>query len=76
MVLEAGQHAKLLQMDGEQITVDLEQCKVLVRSVDGTEQSWSFSIDPFARHCLLRGLDRFDFLNEAEGAIAVYEERV
>jgi len=76
VVLEADQHAKLLQMDGEQITVDLEQCKVLVRSVDGTEQSWSFSIDPFARHCLLRGLDRFDFLNEAEGAIAVYEERV
>jgi len=74
VVLEADQHAALLQMDGEEITVDLEQCRVHVRAVDGAEQSWAFSIDPFARHCLLRGLDRFDFLNQAEDAIVAYEE--
>ena len=75
VVLEADQHASLMQMDGEEITVDLEQCKVLVRTTDGNEQSWSFSIDPFARHCLLRGLDRFEFLNQAEDAITAFEER-
>jgi len=74
VVLEADQHAALLQMDGEEITVDLEQCRVRVRTADGAEQSWAFSIDPFARHCLLRGLDRFDFLNQAEDAIVAYEE--
>jgi 3-isopropylmalate/(R)-2-methylmalate dehydratase small subunit len=75
VVLEPQQHATLLQMDGEEITVDLEQCSVNVRSPDGTEQSWAFSIDPFARHCLLRGLDRFDFLNEAEDAITAFEKQ-
>ncbi len=75
VVLEADQHASLLQMDGEEISVDLEKCKVTVRATDGSEQSWPFSIDPFARHCLLRGLDRIDFLDQAEDAIAAYEEK-
>ncbi len=75
VVLEADQHASLMQMHGEEITVDLEQRRVFVRTADGTEQSWDFSIDSFARHCLLNGLDRFDFLNQAEDAIVAYEER-
>lgn len=74
VVLEISQHATLLQMDGEKITVDLEQCRVTVIAADGTQQNWSFTIDPFARHCLLRGLDRFDFLDQAEEAIQAYEE--
>lgn len=74
VVLEADQHASLLQMDGEEITVDLEACAVTVRRADGAEQCWAFEIDPFARHCLLHGLDRLDFLEQAEDAIAAYEE--
>jgi 3-isopropylmalate/(R)-2-methylmalate dehydratase small subunit len=74
VVLEAEQHVSLMQMDGQEITVDLEKCKVIVRMDDGAEQSWPFSIDPFARFCLLRGLDRFEFLNRAEDAIVAYEE--
>jgi len=74
VVLEADQHASLLQMDGEEITVDLEDCEVIVRATDGAEQRWPFSIDPFARHCLLRGLDRIDFLDQAEDAITAYEQ--
>jgi 3-isopropylmalate/(R)-2-methylmalate dehydratase small subunit len=74
VVLEADQHAALMQMDGEEITVDLEKCTVTASTADGVEQSWPFSIDPFARHCLLRGLDRFEFLNQAEDAIVAYEE--
>ncbi len=72
--LEAAQHATLLQMDGEDITVDLEECSVTFRAADGVQQSWVFSIEPFARHCLLRGLDRFDFLEQAEDTIKAYEE--
>jgi 3-isopropylmalate/(R)-2-methylmalate dehydratase small subunit len=74
VVLEADQHASLLQMEGEEISVDLEACEVSVRTPDGAQKTWPFSIDPFARHCLLRGLDRFDFLNQAEDAINAYEE--
>jgi 3-isopropylmalate/(R)-2-methylmalate dehydratase small subunit len=75
VVLEADQHASLMKMHGEEITIDLEQCRVFVRAADGSEQNWEFSIDPFARHCLLNGLDRFDFLNQAEDAIVAYEAR-
>lgn len=74
VVLEKEQHARLLQMDGEQVTVDLEQCTVEV-TADGGRQTWPFDIDPFARHCLLRGLDRLDFLLQAEASISAYEER-
>jgi len=74
VVLEADQHARLLQMDGEEITVDLEQREVIVRTADGTTERWPFNIEPFARHCLLRGLDKFDFLNQAEELISAYEE--
>jgi len=74
VVLDADQHATLMQMDGEEITVDLEKCMVLVRTADGLEHRWPFSIDPFARHCLLRGLDRFEFLDQAEEAIVAFEE--
>ena len=75
VVIEPEQHATLLHMDGKKISVDLEQCEVSVRTNDEVQHKWSFSIDPFARHCLLRGLDRLDFLNEAEDAIAAYENR-
>ena len=71
VVLKREQHARLLQMDGEQVAVDLEEC-----IVDAGGERWSFEIDPFARHCLLRGLDRFDYLLQAEAAIASYEERM
>lgn len=74
VVLAADQHAQLLQMDGEEITVDLQACRVIVRAADGAQQGWTFKIDPFARHCLLRGLDRFDYLDRSEDAITAYEQ--
>jgi 3-isopropylmalate/(R)-2-methylmalate dehydratase small subunit len=75
VVLEKEQHARLLQMDGEEITVDLEQCTVNVTGPGGGQQTWPFDIDPFARHCLLRGLDRLDFLLQAGESITAYEGR-
>ena len=71
VVLESVQHARLLDMDGEQVTVDLEEC-----TVAAGDERWSFEIDPFARHCLLRGLDRLDYLLQALPAITEYEERM
>jgi len=74
VVLEPEQHARLLRMDGKEIGVDLEQCNVTVSAADGSQRIWPFIIDPFARHCMLRGLDRLDFLSQAETAIRSHEE--
>lgn len=41
-----------------QVTVNLEQ--QTVRAADGRE--WSFSYDPFRKHCVLNGLDDLDYL--------------
>jgi 3-isopropylmalate/(R)-2-methylmalate dehydratase small subunit len=75
VVLEPQQHLRLLRMDGEEISVDLERCNVTVQLGEGHAETWPFKIDAFARHCLLRGLDRFDFLDQAEDAITAYEAR-
>jgi 3-isopropylmalate/(R)-2-methylmalate dehydratase small subunit len=75
VVLEEEQHARLLQMDGQEIAVDLERCKVDITVPGGGKLAWSFDIDPFARHCLLHGLDRLDFLLSAEASISAYEDR-
>ena len=75
VVVTEEQHQQLMQMDGKEITVDLENCCVITQSENGDQQSWPFSIDPFARHCLLMGQDKYDFLDAAEAAIQAYEER-
>ena len=65
-----SQHKRLLKMDGDEITVDLEQCKLFV----GDNDEISFEIDGFARYCLLNGMDRLDFLLAEQPAITEYEE--
>jgi 3-isopropylmalate/(R)-2-methylmalate dehydratase small subunit len=35
--------------------------------------SHKFPLDPFARHCLLNGVDELGFLLDQESAIASYE---
>jgi 3-isopropylmalate/(R)-2-methylmalate dehydratase small subunit len=53
---------------GVAATVDLEACEVAVEA--GT---WAFEVDPFARHCLLEGLDDIGLTLRHEAAIAAYE---
>ena len=40
---------------------------------DGTAAT--FPIDPFARYCLLNGVDELEFLLSQEAAIAAFEAR-
>lgn len=70
VVVSDSQHQKLLAMDGGEITVDLERCKVIC----GDSDEFSFNIDGFARHCLLNGMDRLDFLLAEQSAIKNYED--
>jgi 3-isopropylmalate/(R)-2-methylmalate dehydratase small subunit len=63
-------HARLGAQPGAEIVVDLEAS--LVRMADGTLTP--FSVEPFARHCLLAGMDELDFLLSQEEAIAEFEQ--
>ena len=66
-------HRKLqdaLQADPKaRVTVDLEHQALTLP--DG--ETVKFPIDPFAKHCLLNGLDQLAFLLGSEDAIARYE---
>jgi len=72
IVLPPEQHAQLLQMDGEEISVDLKACMVTTRGRH-TDVDFPFRIDAFARHCLLRGMDRLDYLLSQRDAIRRFE---
>jgi len=62
-------HDALLSHPGWTVTIDVE--KRTLSLPDGREAS--FPIDPFARHCLLNGIDPLEFLLGQDGAIAAYE---
>jgi 3-isopropylmalate/(R)-2-methylmalate dehydratase small subunit len=68
--VDPATHARLLAAPGAKILVDLE-AQALSLS-DGARVS--FSIDAFARQCLLSGMDELDFLLSHESEIAAYEE--
>ena len=71
IVVEKAVHEKLVATPGSEITVDLEAQTLTL--ADGTTAR--FPIDPFARYCLLNGVDELAFLLSQEEAIAAYERR-
>lgn len=74
IVVPADVHTRLAALDGQDITVDLEARTIEIPGDDG-KQTIAFDIDGFGRHCLLRGMDRLDFLLSHEAAIKEHEER-
>ena len=71
--LNEGDVAELMrlpqQIEGYQLTVDLEACEV--RDDHGFRVG--FPIDDFVRHCLLQGLDDIGLTLQYEAKIAAYE---
>ena len=63
--------ARLQAAPGAEATVDLEQQKVF--GPDGFEAS--FTVDPFRRECLLKGLDDIGLTLQHEDDISVFEQR-
>lgn len=55
------------------LTIDLEPCSI---SCSSTDASIPFDVDPFARHCLLRGLDPLGYLLDALPDIERHEQGV
>lgn len=73
--LSEDEAAQLMQraqeIDGYQVTIDLEKCEVR------DEQGFlaKFPMDEFVRHCLLHGLDDIGLTLQHESEIRAYEER-
>jgi 3-isopropylmalate/(R)-2-methylmalate dehydratase small subunit len=69
VIVDKAVHEKLLAAPGIEVTVDL--AAQMVTLADGTAAR--FPIDPFARYCLLNGVDELAFLLSREQAIAEFE---
>jgi 3-isopropylmalate/(R)-2-methylmalate dehydratase small subunit len=68
IAIDVPTHAHLVRLRGP-VTIDLVAQRVTLS--DGTYTS--FAIDPFAKHCLVHGLDQLGFLLADEAAITHYE---
>jgi 3-isopropylmalate/(R)-2-methylmalate dehydratase small subunit len=69
VVLDAEAHHRLLASPGAQVTIDLE-----TRTLVADGLTASFPLDPFARHCLMNGIDELGFLVSQSPAIDAWEE--
>jgi len=68
VVVDEEAHRALLEIPFVEVTVDLEMQEVRAPGIRSP-----FSIDPFARRCLLDGTDELGFLLAQTPAITVYE---
>jgi 3-isopropylmalate/(R)-2-methylmalate dehydratase small subunit len=69
IVVEPALHKRLLAEPGAEVTISLED--QTLRLPDGT--TVQFTVDPFARYCLLNGVDELAFLQSADADIARFE---
>ena len=71
IVVDKASHAKLLAAPGVEVSISVEDQTLALP--DGTKVK--FPIDPFARYCLLHGVDELEFLLSQGDAIAAFETR-
>ena len=71
VVIEEAAHAMILARPASRLLIDLGR-----QVVSCDEMEAPFVIEPFARHCLLEGIDELGFLLSQDEAIATYERRV
>jgi 3-isopropylmalate/(R)-2-methylmalate dehydratase small subunit len=71
VVVDPASHAKLLAAPGATVTISVADRTVTLP--DGGKVA--FPIDPFARYCLLQGVDELEFLLSQEKEIAAFEQK-
>jgi 3-isopropylmalate/(R)-2-methylmalate dehydratase small subunit len=71
IVVDKAVHAKLLATPGAEVAISVEDQTLTL--ADGTQAK--FPIDPFARYCLLNGVDELEFLLSQNDAITAFETR-
>lgn len=67
--ISVEEHTFLLNNPGIELAIDLQQCQIELP--DGGR--FSFSMDGFARTCLLQGVDQMGYLLNQQAAIDVFE---
>ena len=66
--VDEASHARLVESPGVEVAIDIEAGVVSF----GTRRA-AFPLEPFARYCLLNGLDELAFLLSREREIAAFE---
>ena len=71
IVVNPTLHAQLLANPGEQLHIDIE-----AQTLTGADaQPHHFDLEPFAKYCLLNGVDETGYLLSQAAAITAFEER-
>jgi len=70
IVVNADTHQWLLDNSGVELAIDVEAATITLP--DGTVID--FTIDGFARHCLIEGIDQMGFLQKQATSIQLFEE--
>ncbi len=71
IVISEAEHRWLLDHPGIELAIDVRE--QFIALPDGGRIP--FALEPFARHCLLHGVDQLGYLLQNETAIAHYEQR-
>jgi 3-isopropylmalate/(R)-2-methylmalate dehydratase small subunit len=68
VVVDEATQARLVEGPGAEVSIDVES-----RTLAFGSRRASFPLEPFARYCLLNGLDELAFLLERDAEIAAFE---
>ncbi|THD08204.1 3-isopropylmalate dehydratase small subunit [Metallibacterium scheffleri] len=71
ITVDAAEHRYLLRHPGLELGIDVVTGHITLP--DGGR--FAFTLDAFARHCLIEGIDQLGFLLRADAAIRHYEEQ-
>jgi 3-isopropylmalate/(R)-2-methylmalate dehydratase small subunit len=71
IVLDEAEHRWLLKNPGIELSIDVRE--QAIELPDGGRIR--FQLEPFARHCLLNGVDQLGFLLQQDNAITHYEQQ-
>jgi len=71
IVVPRDVHAELFANPNAQVKVDLASQKLTLP----TGRSIEFPVDPFAKHCLLEGIDELGYILQQSPAITAFESR-
>ena len=71
VVVDQATHGWLLEHPGAEVTIDLESTSLTLPA----GQAVRFPLEPFARYCLMNGVDELGFLLGREQEIRGYEQR-
>ena len=71
IIVDQATHGWLLQHPGADLGIDLESSMLTLPG----GQTVRFPLEPFARYCLLNGVDELGFLRGREAEIQAYERR-